>query len=126
MNQIILFSFCQPTDPIFFAILPVNQKINLVSPKYIIFMLYFPRMDNPILILHPKYDVCWLCEQHFQNKEQLSTITSVGFKTLKEYAKKWTAVGKVPSSFQNFYLILDNCNTITAVLLENKTVKSHP
>ena len=32
-NQIRLFSFCQPIDPIFFAVLPVDQKINLVSPK---------------------------------------------------------------------------------------------
>ena len=117
-----------PTDRpyFFFAILPVNQKTNLVSPKYIFFMLCFPRMDNPILTLHPQSDVCWLCEQHFQSKEQLSTITYVGFKALKEYAKKWTAVGKVLSSFQNFCLILDNCNTITAELLENKTVKCHP
>ena len=32
MNQIILFLFYRPTDHIFFAILPVDQKINLVSP----------------------------------------------------------------------------------------------
>ena len=32
-NQIILFSFCWPTNPIFFAVLSVDQKINLVSPK---------------------------------------------------------------------------------------------
>ena len=32
MKQIILFLFCRPTDHIFFAILPVDQKINLVSP----------------------------------------------------------------------------------------------
>ena len=32
-NQI-LFSFCRPTDrPYFFAVLSVDQKINLVSPK---------------------------------------------------------------------------------------------
>ena len=28
-NQI--FLFCRPTDPIFFAVLPLDQKINLVS-----------------------------------------------------------------------------------------------
>ena len=33
-NQIILFSFCRTTDPIFFAALPVDQKINLVSPYF--------------------------------------------------------------------------------------------
>ena len=31
-NQIILFLFCQPTDPIFFAVWSVGQKIDLVSP----------------------------------------------------------------------------------------------
>ena len=76
-------------------------------------------MDNPILTLYPQ-SICWLCEQHFKIKEKVSTITSVGFKTLKEYAKKWTAVEKGQSSFQNFYLILDKCNTITAELLEMK------
>ena len=30
-NQIILFLFCQPTDPIFFAVLPVDQKFDLAS-----------------------------------------------------------------------------------------------
>ena len=30
-NQIILFLFFQPTDPLFFAVLPIDQKINLVS-----------------------------------------------------------------------------------------------
>ena len=27
-----LFLFCRPTDPVSFAVLPVDQKINLVSP----------------------------------------------------------------------------------------------
>ena len=31
-NQI-LFLFCRPTDPSFFDVLPVYQKINLVSPS---------------------------------------------------------------------------------------------
>ena len=88
-------------------------------------MLCFPRMDNPILTLHPQFDVSWLCEKHFKSKEKVSTITSVGL-TLKEYAKKWTAAEKGPSSPQNFHLILDKCNTITAELLENETVKCHP
>ena len=66
------------------------------------------------------------CLQHFKSKEKMSTITAVDFKTLKEYAKKWTAVEKDPSSFQNFHLILDNWNTITADLVENETVKCHP
>ena len=59
-------------------------------------------------------------------KKKVSTITSVGFKTLKEYAKNWTAVDKGQSSFQNFHLILDKCNTITAELLENETEMSPP
>ena len=67
-------------------------------------------MDNPILILHPQTDACWLCEQHFRSKEKASTITSVGFKTFKEYAKNWTAVEKGPSSFQNFHLNFDKCS----------------
>lgn len=50
----------------------------------------------------------------------------MGFKTLKERTKKCTAVKKGPSSFQNFYLILDKCNKITAESLENETVKCHP
>ena len=29
----ILFSFRRPTDPIYLAVFPVDQKINLVSPK---------------------------------------------------------------------------------------------
>ena len=29
----ILFLFCRQIDPIFFPVLPVDQKINLVSPK---------------------------------------------------------------------------------------------
>ena len=66
------------------------------------------------------------CLQHFKSKEKMSTITAVGFKTLKEYAKKWTAVEKGPSSFQNFHLILDKWNTITADLVENETAKCHP
>ena len=33
-KQIILFLFCRPTDPIFLAVLPVDQKINLVSPYF--------------------------------------------------------------------------------------------
>ena len=85
-------------------------------------MLCSPTMDNPILTLHPQSDVSWLCEQHFKSKEKVSTRTSVCF-TLKEYAKKWTAVEKGPSSFQDFHFILDKCNTITAELLENETVK---
>ena len=28
------------------------------------------------------------CLEHFKSKEKVSTITSVGFKTLKEYSKK--------------------------------------
>ena len=31
-NQIILFLFCWPTDPIVCGALPVDQKFNLVSP----------------------------------------------------------------------------------------------
>ena len=82
-------------------------------------------MDNLILTVHPQSNVYCLCEQHFKSKEKVSTITSLCFNTLKEYAKKRTAVEKGPSSFQNFYLILDKCNTITAESLENETVKCH-
>ena len=89
-------------------------------------MLCNPRRDNPILTLHPQSDVCWLCEQHFKSKQNVSTMASVGFKTLKEYAKKWTAVEKGQSSFQNFHLILDKYKTITAELSENEIVKCHP
>ena len=32
-NQVILFSLRQTTNPIFFAVLPVDQKINLVSTE---------------------------------------------------------------------------------------------
>ena len=42
----------------------------------------------------------------------MPTITSEGFKNVKEYTKDWTAVEKR--------------NTITAELLENETVKFHP
>ena len=45
----------------------------------------------------------------------------MGFKTLREHSQKWTTVQKG----QNFHLILDKCNTITAELLENETVKCH-
>ena len=31
-NQIILFLFCRPTDPIYLLSLPVDQKMNLVLP----------------------------------------------------------------------------------------------
>ena len=89
-------------------------------------MFYFPRTDNPIVSLYPQSDLCRLCEEHFKSKEKVSTIRSVGFRTLKEYATKWTAVGKGPSSFQKFFVILDKCNTITAELLENEIVKCHP
>ena len=41
-NQIISFSFCRPTDPIFFPVMPVYQKINLVLPN-----------DNKVPILKP-------------------------------------------------------------------------
>ena len=41
-------------------------------------------------------------------------MTSAGFKTLKEYAKKETTVKKGQSSIQNLHLIFDKCNTITA------------
>ena len=74
----------------------------------IFFMLCIPRKDNPILTLHPQSDVCWLCEQHLKSKKKVSTITSVGFKTLKEYAKKWAAVEKGPSSFKIFISFLTN------------------
>ena len=73
-------------------------------------------MDNLILTVHPQSNVCWLCEQHFRSQEKVPTITFVGFNALKEYAKKWAAVEKGSSSFQNFYLILDKCITITAEL----------
>ena len=86
-------------------------------------MLCFPGMVSPILTLHPRSYVCSICE-HFNSKEKVPTITSVGFNTLKEYVKKWTAVEKSSSSFQDFHLILDKCNTITTELLE--TVKCHP
>ena len=89
-------------------------------------MLCFPRMDNPVLTIHPQSDVCWLCKQHFKSKEKVSTKMSVGFKIFKKNATKWTAVEKGPSSFQNFHLNLDKCNKITAELLENETVKCHP
>ena len=49
-------------------------------------------MDNLILKLHQQSDVSWLCEQRFKSKEKVSTITSMGFKTLRGYGKKWTAV----------------------------------
>ena len=32
-NQIVLFLFCRPIDLIFFAVFPVYQKNNLVSPN---------------------------------------------------------------------------------------------
>ena len=32
-NQIILFLFCQPIDPTFFAVLPADQKNTLVLPN---------------------------------------------------------------------------------------------
>ena len=67
-------------------------------------------MDNSILTLHPQSEVSWMCEQHFRSKEKVSTITSVGFKTFKEYDKNWTAVEKGPSSFQNFHLNFDKCS----------------
>ena len=67
-----------------------------------------------------------MCKLHFKVKEKVPTITSEGFKNVKEYTEDWTAVEKRPSSFQNFHLILDKCNTITAELLENETVKFHP
>ena len=51
---------------------------------------------------------------------------SVGFKTFKKNAQKWTAVEKGPSSFQSFHVNLDKCNKDTAELLENETVKCHP
>ena len=47
-----------------------------------LFFLGFPRMDNPIVTLHPQSNVCWLCEHYLKSKEKASTITSVGFKTL--------------------------------------------
>ena len=99
-----------------------------------LFFLGFPRMDNPIVTLHPQSNVCWLCEHYLKSKEKASTITSVSFKTLinlwvlrlsKEYAKEWTAVEKCSSSFQSFHFIFDKCNTITTELLENKTVKCY-
>ena len=31
-NHIILFSFCRHTDPVYFAALRVDQKINFLSP----------------------------------------------------------------------------------------------
>ena len=84
-------------------------------------------MGNPILTLYPQSDGCYLCQQHFKYKEKLSTITSqILFNTLKEYAKKWVAVKKGSSSFQHFYFILENCNTISAESLENVTLKCHP
>ena len=49
---------------------------------------------------------------------------SAGFKTIKEYSTKWTAVEKVPYSFQNFHLILGKYSTIAAELLENDTQMS--
>ena len=60
-------------------------------------MLCFPIKDNPIETVHPKSDVSWLREQHFKSKEKLSTVVLVGFKILKEYAKKRRAVEKSPS-----------------------------
>ena len=78
-------------------------------------MSCFPRMDNPLLTIYQHFKAT----QHFKCKEKVSTIASVGFKTLKEHARKWTAV---KNFFQNLHLILDKCNTITAKSLENKTV----
>ena len=89
-------------------------------------MLCFPRMDNPILTLHPQSDVCWLYEQHFKSQEKVSTKTSVGLRFSRKMPKKWTAVEKGPSSFQNIHLNLDKCDKITAELLENETVKCYP
>ena len=65
-------------------------------------------MDNPMLTLHPQSDVCWLCKQHFKSKEKVSIITSVDFKTYKEYAKKWTAVEKFYLVFKIFISFLTN------------------
>ena len=65
-------------------------------------------MDNPVLTLYPQ-SICWLCEQHFKIKEKVSTITSVNFKTHKEYAKKkWTAVEKFHLVFKIFISFLTN------------------
>ena len=94
------------------------------GPKYIFLCYVFPEwLIRYYLSIHNLMFA--RCLQHFKSKEKVSTTTSVGFKTVKEYAKKWTAVEKGPSSFQNFHL-MDKCNTITAELLENETVKCHP
>lgn len=84
-------------------------------------------MGNSILTLYPQSDVYWLCKRNFKSKEKLSTITSQAlFKTPKKYAKKWTALEKGRSSFQNFHFILNKCNAISAESLKIKTLKCHP
>ena len=84
-------------------------------------------MGNSILTLYPQSDVCWLCKRNFKSKEKLSTITSQAlFKTLEKYVKKWTALEKGRSSFQNFHFILNKCNAISAESLEIETLKCHP
>ena len=45
-------------------------------------------MEKLILTLHPQSVVCWLCGKHFKSKEKVSSITTLGFNTIKEYAKK--------------------------------------
>ena len=72
------------------------------------FYVMFSENGQSNITLHPRSDVCWLREQHFKSKEKVSTITSVGFKTVKEYAKKWTAVEKGQSNFKNFISFLTN------------------
>ena len=49
-NQIKLFLFCRPSDPIFFAVLPVDQKINLILPnnKYMIALTQITNDSNVI------------------------------------------------------------------------------
>ena len=61
-------------------------------------MLCFPGMVNPILTHHPQSD--------FKSKEKMSTITAVGFKTLKEYAKNGQLLKKIHLVFKIFISFL--------------------
>ena len=48
-----IFSFCRPTDPNFFVVLPVDQKINLVSPWRNSMVLPKNKMNEKNKILFP-------------------------------------------------------------------------
>ena len=83
----ILFLFCPPTDPIFLAVLPVDRKINLVSPS----MLHIKQHDTLCcyFVLVIELNIDYEIVGNFAREEEGTENILSALKILKSWNLDW-------------------------------------